>query len=163
MRIVNWLFLISAALFVCGVGLVVVGAREARRAPTAAASAPAVVPVATVKQIMAGIVGPAANAVFNAVSTTVTREGVQEVVPKNDEEWTAVGNQAVALAEAANLLMLDGRAVDRGDWATMSQAMLEAGRTALKAAEAKDKDALLAAGEGVNTSCDSCHRRYMRE
>ena len=28
MRIVNWLFLVSAALFVCGVGFVVVGAKQ---------------------------------------------------------------------------------------------------------------------------------------
>src|SRR5690349_7641354 len=102
MRIVNWLFLISAALFVCGIGLVVVGAREARRAPAAAAAAaPSVVAVASVKQIMAGIVQPAAEAVFNSVSTTVTREGVQEVAPKNDEEWTQVGNYAISLSEAA--------------------------------------------------------------
>jgi hypothetical protein len=161
MRIANWLFLISAALFVCGVGFVVVGAGEARKAP-AVAAAPAGTPTANVKQIMAGIVGPAADAIFNAVSTTVTQKGIEEVAPRNDEEWAKVGAYAASLSEAGNLLMADGRAVDHGDWIKMAQAMVDAGRKSLKATEAKDKEGLLMAGEDVNTSCDTCHRRYQR-
>jgi hypothetical protein len=162
MRIANWLFLISAALFVCGIGFVVVGAGEARKAPAAAATASTVTPIASVKQIMAGIVGPAADAIFNAVSTTVTQKGIEEVAPRNDEEWAKVGAYAASLSEAGNLLMADGRAVDRADWVKMAQAMVDAGRKSLKATEAKDKEGLLMAGEDVNTSCDNCHRRYQR-
>jgi hypothetical protein len=124
---------------------------------------PAVAPIASVKQLMNGIVGPAANVVFNAVSTTVTAKGVEEVKPTNDQEWAVVGGSAAALAEAGNLMMLDGRAVDKGDWMKMSQAMVAAGQLSLKAIDAKDTEALLAAGEAVNMSCDNCHRRYMRQ
>jgi hypothetical protein len=160
MRIVNWFFVVSVALFVFGIGFVVTGARTSRHA---APIQPAVTtPVASVKQIMNGIVSPASTVIFNAVSTTVTAKGVEDVAPRNDEEWAAVGNSAAALAEAGNLLMLDGRAVDRGDWITMSKAMIEAGRLSLKAVESKSTDGLLAAGENVNTSCDNCHRRYQR-
>ena len=160
MRVVNWLFVVSVALFVFGTGFVIVGARAARHAP---AIQPALTtPVASVKQIMNGIVAPASTVIFNAVSTTVTAKGIEDVAPRNDEEWAAVGNSAAALAEAGNLMMLDGRTVDRGDWVTMSKAMLEAGRASLKAVEAKSTDGLLAAGEAVNTSCDNCHRRYQR-
>ncbi len=161
MRSIHWLFLISAALFVCGIGLVVVGARTVRQAVPV--ERPVTTPVASMKQIMDGIVAPAASVVFNSVSTTVSEKGVEEVFPRNDEEWLVVGNSAAALAEAGNLMMLDGRAVDRGDWLKMSGALSDAGRLVLKAVETKDAAALLAAGEIVNTSCDNCHQRYMRE
>jgi len=161
MRIVNWFFVVSVALFVFGVGFVVTGARASRHV-VAPLQPAATTPVASVKQIMNGIVSPAATVVFNAVSTTVTAKGIEDVAPRNDEEWAAVGNSAAALAEAGNLLMLEGRAVDRGDWITMSKALVEAGRLSLKAVESRSTDGLLAAGEGVNTSCDNCHRRYQR-
>lgn len=160
MRVVNGFFIVSVALFVFGTGFVIVGARASRQAP---AIQPAVTtPVASIEQIMNGIVSPASTVIFNAVSTTVTAKGIEDVAPRNDEEWAAVGNSAAALAEAGNLMMLDGHAVDRGDWILMSKAMVEAGRTSLKAVEAKSTEALLAAGESVNTSCDNCHRRYQR-
>lgn len=161
MRIVHWLFIVSSALFVFGLGFVVVGARFARQAPVAAERAP-IVPIATMKQIMSGIVNPASTVIFNAVSFTVTAKGTDTVAPRNDAEWAVVGTSAAALAEAGNLLMVDGRAVDRGDWIKMSLAMIDAGRATLKAVEAKDPDAVLAVGENVNRSCDDCHQRYRR-
>jgi hypothetical protein len=164
MRTVHWLFAVSVALFIAGIGFIVAAGRM--RQTVAVDEAPAAVairPVASVKQIMQGIVGPASTAVFNSVSTTVTDKGVEEVAPRNDEEWTSVGNQAAALAEAGNLMMIDGRAVDKADWVKMSQAMIDAARQTLKAVDQKSADGLLAAGEPLNASCDGCHQRYMRQ
>jgi hypothetical protein len=160
MRVVHWLFVVSVALFICGVAFVVAGARAAKQAPVVEATP--VVPVASVKQIMKGIVGPAAQNVFNAVSTTVSSKGVEEKAPQNDEEWEAVGNSVAALVESGNLMMMGSRAVDKSDWIKMSQALIDAGKVALKATEAKSAEQLLAAGEAINTSCDECHRRYQR-
>ena len=101
MRTIHWLFVVSLALFVSGVGFVIAGARTARRAPAAATPAIVVTPVASVKQIMKGIVGPAANTVFNSVSTTVTKAGVEEVAPHTDQEWEALGNTAAAKRTAS--------------------------------------------------------------
>ncbi len=158
------LFVVSALLFVFGLGFVVVGARAARQQPAAAVlSDTPLVPVATVKQIMGGIVAPAATVIFESVSTTVSEKGVEEKAPASEEEWAAVGNSAAALAEAGNLLMMEGRAVDRGDWIKMSQAMIDAGRQNLKAVEAKSADGILDAGAVLNTSCDDCHQRYQRQ
>ena len=162
MRTANWLFLVSAALFVFGVGFVVVGAGEALKSPAAAAATPAAKPLATVKQVMLGIVGPSAAIVFDAVSTTVTRTGTEEKAPKTDEEWALVGAAGASLAEAGQLLMTESRAVDRGDWIKMSQQMIDAGLATLKAVESKDKDGVLNAGEPLNASCDNCHQRYRR-
>ncbi|MEQ1757278.1 MAG: hypothetical protein ABL986_03095 [Vicinamibacterales bacterium] len=161
MRTIHWLFGVGALLFVFGIGFVVVGARAAREAPAPAASTP-LAPVASVKQIMNGIVVPASTRVYDSVSTTVTEKGVEEIVPKDDQEWTAVGDSAAALAEAGNLLMMDGRAVDRGEWITITQAMIAASQATLAAVDAKSPEAVLKAGSDLNTTCDNCHMRYQR-
>jgi len=160
MRRIYWLYLVSMALFVSGIGFLVVSART--REP-AQAQVPIVTPVATVKQIMQGIVDPATNVVFGAVSTTSTTAGIVEKAPKTDQEWAVVGNSAAALVESGNLLLMGNRAVDAGDWVKMSRALMNAAVVTLKAVEAKDKDALLASGEAINTSCDNCHLKYQRQ
>ncbi|MEQ1575647.1 MAG: hypothetical protein ABL993_15515 [Vicinamibacterales bacterium] len=161
MRAVHWLFVVSVALFVCGIGFVVIGARPSRDA--APADAPALTPVASVKQIMGSIVSPGANAVYNAVGSSVTAKGIETIAPKNDEEWATLGNTAAALVEAGNLLLIGDRAVDRGDWVTMTREMMAAGTEVLKATEKKDADAVLNAGSNLNTSCDNCHQKYQRQ
>ena len=162
MRLVQWLFVVGAMLFVFGIGFVVIGARAARQTPPPAQAAP-IVPIASIKQIMNGIIDPGATKVFDSVSTTVSDRGVEEVVPRNDEEWAAVGTSAAALAEAGNMLLIDGRAIDRGDWVTMAIAMIEAAKQTLAAVDAKSPDKILEAGSNLNTSCDNCHRRYQRQ
>lgn len=161
MRLVHWLFVLSAAFFVSGIGFIVASAR-ARPAEAAAVEAIPLTPVASMKQIMSAIVTPAAYVVFDSVSTIVDAGGVHEKQPRTDEEWTAVGASAAALIEASNLLLMGDRAVDRGDWVTMAKAMAEAGQQALKAADAKDAEGILAAGEVINESCDNCHAKYQR-
>ena len=161
MRTVHWLFVVSVALFLGGIGFIIAAARTARDAPPPVEVVTAT-PVATVKQIMNGIVGPAATVVFESVSTTVTVAGIDDKFPRSDAEWEAVGNSAVALAEAGNLLMMEGRAVDKGEWIKMSQAMIDAAKVALKATEAKSADGVLESGDAINVSCDNCHRRYQR-
>ena len=160
MRPVHWLFIVSVALFLGGIGFVIAAGRTARDAPRI--GDPVATPVGSVKQIMKGIVGPAATVVFEAVGTTVTVAGREDKFPRSDSEWEAVGNSAVALAEAGNLLMMEGRAVDNGEWIKMSQAMINAAKIALKATEAKSADDVLASGDAINVSCDNCHRRYQR-
>lgn len=162
MRTVHWLFIVGALLFVCGIGLVIAAARAAREAPVAAAPAVAVEPVATVRQIMKGIVDPAARKVFNAVSTIVGPEGVVEKVPTTDEEWEDVGNSAAALIESGNLMLMGNRAVDQDEWVKMSRAMIDAGRQVLRATQEKNSDKVFELGEPLNESCDRCHAKYRR-
>jgi hypothetical protein len=161
MRIANWLFVVSAALFISGIGFIIASARtpqvEAATAP--ASSLPT---IATVKQIMAGIVMPSAAKVWDSVSTIVSKDGVQENVPRTDEEWAVVGASAAALIESANLLTVGTRAVDQGDWVKMAKAMADAAQIALKATTDKNPDGILAAGEKINETCDNCHQKYQR-
>lgn len=162
MRTLHWLFVVSVALFISGIGFVIAGARTARQAAPVD-EAPVTTPVATVAQIMNGIVSPNANVVYNAVGTFISTEGVKEVAPQNDEEWAAVGNSAAALVESGNLLLLGARVIDTEDWITMTRAFMDASQMALKAAEAKDKDAILTAGSELNETCDTCHAKYQRQ
>lgn len=159
MRTVHWLFVVSAALFVSGIGFVVAAGRTAQQVPPVQRP---VTPVASVRQIMNGITAPAATVVFASVGTVLSYEGARETFPKTDAEWEAVGDSAAAVVESGNLMMLGGRAVDTGDWVTLSQAMIEAAKVALKAIEAKDAEALLLSGEAINESCDNCHQKYQR-
>ena len=162
MRMVHWLFVVSVALFVSGIGFVIAAGRSA---PAAAAEpeAPPVVAVGSIKQIMAGITGPAASVVYNAVGTVINSEGIKEIAPQNDDEWAVVANGAAALVESGNLLLIGHRVVDNGDWITMARAMIEKATVALKAAEAKSTEGLLASGGDINTTCDNCHAKYQRQ
>lgn len=163
MRTLHWLFLVSVALFISGIGFVIAGARAARESAAVEEAAPVTTPVATIAQIMNGIVQPNALAVYNAVGTFVSAAGVKEVAPQNDEEWGAIAASAAALVESGNLLLLGNRPVDTGDWVKMTRAFMDASHVALKAADAKDKDAILSAGSDLNDTCDSCHAKYQRQ
>ncbi len=120
-------------------------------ASTATAQQPTFKPVATVNQLMKAIVIPTSDAVFQ-----VAIEG-----PQDDEAWAAVQNSALLLAESGNLLMIGDRAKDTGDWIKAAQALIEAGTVAFKAAEAKNVDALIEAGDQVYATCEGCHERYL--
>jgi cytochrome c' len=163
MRTIHWLFLVSVLLFISGIGFVVAGARAEQRAAPAEAPAPAIATVATVKQLMGGIVQPSATVVFESVGTIVDATGIHEQQPRTDAEWAAVGASAASLVEAANLLLVGNRAIDQGEWVKKSQAMADAAMLVVKATEAKDPQAVLAAGEPLNASCDACHEQYQRE
>ncbi len=162
-RPIHWLFVISTALSVSGIGFIIAAERtRAATSSTLVMQPQAVAPVATVRQIMDGIVEPAASTVWNSVSTTVTAAGVEEKMPRTDGEWGRVVTAAALLVESANLLVDGERAVDGGDWLMMARAMAAAGNEALSAAQARSTDGISAVGEAITISCDNCHERYKR-
>ena len=165
MRTVYWLFGVSAALFISGIGFIIAGERTARAAPpaTAAAAAPETQPVATVKQIMIGITNPAAFVVYEAVGTKSTAKGIEEIAPQTDEDWQKVASAGAAVVESGNLMLTGSRAIDRGDWVKMTRDMMTQGQKAMAAATAKNKDGIVEAGGNLNTTCDNCHARYSRQ
>ena len=164
MKPVHWLFVISLGLFVGSIAFVVAAERTARTAaPVASAPArPVAPPVATVKQIMSGVVAPSATSIWDSVATTVSAAGIEEKMPRTDEEWAAVATSAAVLADSAGMLLVEGRNVDAEEWPKMAQAMAAAANKALKAAEAKSADGILEVGDEINQTCDNCHERYSR-
>jgi hypothetical protein len=117
-------------------------------------------PVADVKQLMASVLEPAADVYWDAVGTIDDAKGSVEFAPSSDDEWTAVRSSAYIIAESGNLLMMGNRAMDGGEWMKMSQGLIEAGRRALMAAEARDKAAVFDAGAEVYEACTRCHAVY---
>ena len=112
---------------------------------------------------MSGIVAPAANVVFDSVTTTSSADGIEERAPRTIRSGTRSANSAAALVESGNLLMHGATApstVETGS--TMSRAMMEAGRCP-QGREAKNPEGILAAGETINVSCDNCHEKYQRQ
>ena len=122
--------------------------------------APPFTPVADIKQLMEMVIAPAADVVRESVGTIITAKGTEEIFPKNDEEWAAVRNSALVLAESGNLLMVGDRAKGAGPWMIMSQALVEAARVAFEAAEAKDADAIFMVGGEIYDACETCHVLY---
>jgi hypothetical protein len=119
-------------------------------APTSAEAAPLARRVGTMSELMADFIYPASDAVFYISSRT----------PTTSEEWMALQGQTLMLAEAANLLMMPGRARDEERWMADAALMLEAGEASYRAAKARDVPALEALSDQLYESCVTCHRDY---
>lgn len=81
-----------------------------RAAVRSVAAQPPFRPFATVQQIMKAMVA-SSGALFDAVSSQTTVNGIVDKAPKTDEEWEVVRNNALTIMEAANLLMIGGRRI----------------------------------------------------
>lgn len=123
-------------------------------------SGPPLRPVADVGQLMAMILDPAADAVWDSSGTIISAEGRHEWEPETDEEWAVVANGAMTLIEGANLLMIGDRARDQEGWMQLSQNMSDAAMLVHEAAEARDADLVFELGETLYRTCDRCHNLY---
>ena len=119
--------------------------------------------VADVKQVMTAILEPAAETYWDAVGTVIDSAGTHEIAPQDAEEWAAVWRAALVVAESGNLLMMEGRARDRGEWMRLSRAMVDAGTRAATAAETRNAAAVFEAGGQLYEACTACHSAYARE
>lgn len=134
--------------------------REPPPPPPPAPAAPPFHTILDLKQFMKLVIDPATDGVWDSVKTIVTKKGTEEIRPKTDEQWAAVVSSAATVAEAANLLMLDGRALDKNEWMAAARRLTDTAEKAMKAAEAKDPDAVFAAGGEIYEACRACHQRY---
>ena len=116
--------------------------------------------VADVKQLMTSVLEPAAEVYWDSVGTIMDLEGTVEIAPRTEEEWQAVRNAAMVVAESGNLLMMPGRVQGGVEWMDFSRALIARGRQALAAAEAKDTAAVFDAGGEVYLVCSNCHAVY---
>jgi hypothetical protein len=81
--------------------------------------------------------------------------------------WAGVENSALALTEMAPILLApracsNGKPapVDREDWKRAVNGLAEVGDIALKAAQAKNMEAMLDVSEKVANACAACHDLY---
>ena len=107
-------------------------------------------PVGNMSQLMIDIIYPTSDALFY----------VDRDPPKNEHEWSLLRGQALMLAESGNLIMMAGRARDQENWIKYSKIMIDLGKTAFKAAQAKDLDGIRALNDPLNDVCVNCHLQY---
>jgi hypothetical protein len=117
----------------------------------AIAQGPQYEPVATTGQIMQTIVQPASMAKQGAA---------REQGPQDDRAWRTVLNNSVVLQEAAQLVLIGGRAKDADGFVKAAKALQMSGATIQKAASEKDVAALQAAAGSLNGLCQNCHSTY---
>ena len=143
--------------------------------------------IAGVQDIMAYMIDPAADFLWDSVSTTVTSSGTVEKQPRTEEEWGAVRRQAIILTEGATLIAMPGRHVasehgeledegtegnltaaqseqaianDRATFLAFAKALHETGHAMLKASETHNAQALVDAGDTLDRVCEGCHLKF---
>jgi hypothetical protein len=140
-----------AAIAIAGVAFVVAAAFGQTSPATPSGNAPAPYQrVGSMSQLMVDIIYPTSDAVFY----------IERMPPQNPKEWNDFKTQALMLAESGNLLMLDGRARDQGDWMKDAKMLVDAGAAAYKAAQAKDVVAIVALNDQLYAACVTCHEQY---
>lgn len=179
-RRLNAALSISAALMLAGCAQAPAPVAEAK-----AAFAPQ--PVASMLDLMAGPIDAAADALWDAAGTESTAKGLVDKVPKTDADWAKLRQQAVLLAETANLLMIEGRVVahpgqslenppgegdftpeqslaeinaNRAAFNGFAKVMQDTAVTAIKAIDGRNVDGLLEAGGNLDEACEACHKRF---
>jgi hypothetical protein len=134
---------------------------SAKPAADVTSSGPTLQLKANTAQLMNHILDPQSDIVWAAVGSIVTKDGEQQLAPKNDAEWTVVRNAATVVAESSNLLLLAPHARDQDDWATFTRKTVEEANRCVEAAEAKDLEMLFTAGGDLYIACTACHAKYV--
>ena len=117
-------------------------------------------PVASIHDLMHDVIYPHAEVVWDSVGTVIDKDGTHEIRPSSEQEWERVMQSALTVAEAGNLLMMEGRAKDTGDWMQHARALIEAATLAVDAANDRDADAVFDIGGEIYNACNNCHEKY---
>jgi hypothetical protein len=144
---------------------------------------PATPAPATIQQLMAGQVDPAADALWDSVATIVSAAGIEERRPRTAAEWRAVRQQALTLIKATRLLESPGRRVadkvtapgpgelsvteiqrridaNHQSFVAFASGLRTAAQQALAAIVARDPQRLMDAGGVIDSACEACHLAY---
>jgi len=112
---------------------------------------------------MLNVIDPAADGIWESVGTIIDETGTHEKMPQSQDDWDVVRMHAIQLAEAGNLLMLPSRTGGSADWVNHARAMTEASARAIKAIDARDKDALFTIGGDIYDVCTNCHKQFSQQ
>jgi len=178
-----------------GAGLLIVGVLTAACSSSKSTPAPHAAPelwgelkpVVSVKELMRDMLDPASDYVFEPVKTVVTKNVVEETVPKTDKDWEKIRIGAVTLAEGVYLLKIPRPFAPPGDennstgkdstelspaqikakleadpvlWNAKIEALRNVGLQVLEIVKRKDVKELWDAGENLDQACESCHLIY---
>ena len=159
-----------------------------QRASVATVEASADAPADTsIQELMEAMVDPAADRVWEAVSSTITAQGEDKKQPQTDEEWREVRNAVILVREATHLLAMPGRPIvpaggkilDEGHdgvlstadaqknleaqfaaFSQLARALRDVTTRLLKAVDARDAEQVFEIGAEMDGVCESCHMTF---
>ena len=155
--------------------LLIASAMSTSLTERADAQSPVATPPANLVQLMRGTLYPESNVVFaaqdvNPEDVPHAKDPAMATDPLASQfgKWQAVENNALAIAEVADLLSVPGRKCANGldvpvknpDWAKFVQELRDAGMTAYAAAQTKNQDKMTDAADVMTTACKHCHDKY---
>jgi hypothetical protein len=142
-------------------------------------------PTASVRDVMHAMIEPQAYVIWNSVAEIIDINGTELRVPETEEEWDVVRHGAVALREATNLLLIEGRPVaypgetsvapgielepeqiqalidaDPQGWIDSVHGLYDAVEPIFAAIDAQDGAAITEAGTQLDVVCENCHVKY---
>lgn len=140
---------------------------------------------ATIKEIMHSMVDPNGDAVFKSVRQIADADGIREIAPQSDADWQDVRQHLLVLGTVPDRLIAPGRMAahftdrsrnpqvedepedvqklldaDRPSFIRRARRLHDAAASAMKAVDAKDKDGLFRAIDGIDKACENCHLHY---
>lgn len=125
-----------------------------------AADGPAYNTSLDVKEVMALVLEPASDILWDSGGWILDASGYEELYPTTDEGWAYVRAQAAVVVEAGNMLALPGRAEDNDAWMIYAEGLSEAGILAMEAAASQNEDDFFQAGAQLYSVCTACHQAY---
>ena len=92
--------------------------------------------------LMAHLLTPASEAIWESSGYVITEEGEFSLEPTSEEEWQRVLYGAKVITESAYLLNIPSRSKDRKEWIIFSNLLKDVGEKAFEAAEEKNVESL---------------------
>jgi hypothetical protein len=144
-------------------------------------------PIVSVKELMADMIDPASDYVFDSIGTIITTEKTTEIQPRTEEDWARIRAGAVTMAEGVYLLKVPRRFAPVGDennstgpepeelaptqitaklekdpvlWNAKIEALRNVGLEVLEIVKKKDTNALWNACEDLDAACENCHLEF---
>ena len=144
----------------------------------ATAQAPAREPVGSLALVMRSILFPNSNILFDTQSRdpdappepTAAGGTVSATFSSIYTGWGLVEAASVALAEAAQLIMMEGRLCENGlpvpagnaDFQQFARDLVDVGTRAYEIAQSKNLDAMVEITNEVAGACENCHAVYRK-
>jgi hypothetical protein len=143
-------------------------------------------PTVSVLELMHDMIDPLADNIFDSVGSISTKKGVEERVPKTQEDWDKIAIGAVAMTEGANLLKIPRpfappgapdnsgpggtelstaeitakRNGDPVEWNARVEALRNVGLEVMDIIKNKKVDELWDASDNLDEACENCHKSF---
>jgi hypothetical protein len=113
-------------------------------------------------ELMGHVIDPAAFMYWKNSGYRIDETGQHDLTPTTDEGWDVLVTGATIVAEAGNLLQMEGRRrAPEADWNRYAQQLTAQAKIARAAAEKHDKTAVFDEGGKLYDVCVACHEQFV--